>query len=1024
MPATVACGRTVSSPGAAVLAAGASCSSLRTLAWIHPRPWTRRTWWGASWPWSATVGSPVSTGAPGGSSPWRVRPDAALPADAAGRPLRGPLAAALLAVLVASTAVPAVAAPRRAIAPAGEQLVVDRTVAVGRHPIGVDLDEHDVVVANRNAGSVSIVPLGGGPAVEVAVGLHPVAVSIHPTGRQALVANAASHTVAVVDLVSRSVTRTIRVGRRPVAVAAHPGLPLALVTNQASHTVSVLDLVTGTETAAVPVGRRPSGVAINPATGLAAVANRGDDTVTLLDIAGDPRVVSVIPLRAGRGEGPRLHPEGVAFDVPTNTLVIASPTARSVILLGLGGDHQVEWRRTVRLERRPTAVAAAPGAGAVLVTTDRDDVLALDPWTGTITGHAAVGRHPRGVAAAGCAAAVSSREDDTLTLLKTPCAALRLIALDPAAVPAGSPAVIGLAGTGFVREAVVNVNGASLVPGTVTPTRITVTVPAELLTVPGTVSVSVTVGDRTSNALPLTVGAVDAPALTRLVPASGEARFLDLPLTAFGSGFLPGATLEFGGFRLPTVVDGPTQARATVPGALLADGRVVDVAVINPGGIRSGALLFTVANPMPVLSSVTPNNVAQGSGDTEVVLLGADFVLGSKVYFCPSATSPLGACTLLPSTPFVENPPVQINARIPGALLATAGVFAVRVFNPEPGGGESFSQPFTVTTPALPPGYAVTALAVPAGHPERVALAGPAFAAAVVPDQGVLQFVDLTPNGRGLAGSLTLTGPTPSGLLGDIDGDPVTGTLVVSVPFQGRVDVIRVNRSNPAASVVTRVPLPAGAFPFGVAINPATGRAVVTDILGPSALVVDLAAGRVVATIPLRGAESPAFVAVNPATSVAAVVDQGDFSSPGRVYLVDIARGRVTGTVSVGVGPTFAAVNPRTNRLVVANALDDTVSIVDLAGRGALVATVPTGEEPAGIAVDPATDRAMVSHTRGNQIVLLDLAAPAVGDVLQIGTGGAVAPSDVAWDPASRVAVATSAAVGPSTNNLIIVDLP
>jgi YVTN family beta-propeller protein len=922
----------------------------------------------------------------------------------------------------ALTVVPAAAAPRRATAPQGDQLVLDRTVVVGRHPIGVDLDARDAVVANRDAGSVSIVPLGGGPVTEIAVGLHPVAVSIHLTGRQALVANAASHTVAVVDLASRSVTRTIRVGRRPVAVAAHPGRPLALVANQASDTVSVLDLVTGTETAAVPVGRRPSGVAINPATGLAAVANRGDDTVTLLGIAGAPRVVSEISLRAVRGDGSRLHPEGVAFDVATNTLVVASPTARSVILLGLDGDHRVEWRRTVRLERRPTAVAAAPGA--VLVATDRDDVIALDAWTGEITAHATVGHHPRGVAAAGCAAAVTSREDDTLTLLKTPCTALRLTALDPAAVPAGGPAVIGLAGTGFAPGAVVNVNDARLAPDTVTPTRITVTVPAEQLSVPGTVSVSVTIGDRTSNALPLTVGAVAAPALAGLLPASGQARFLDLPLTAFGSGFLPGATLEFDGSRLPTVVDGPTQARATVPGALLADGRVVDVAVINPGGIRSGALPFTVANPVPVLSSVTPNNVAAGSGDTEVVLLGTDFVLGSKAYFCPSATSLLEACTLLPSTPFVENPPVQINARIPGAQLVTAGDFAVRVLNPEPGGGESFSQPFTVTTSALPPGYTVTVLAVPAGHPERVALAGPAFAAAVVPNQGVVQFVDLAPASRGLAGQLTLTGPTPSGLLGDIDGDPATGTLVVSVPFQGRVDVVRADRGNPAASAVTPLPLPSGAFPFGVAINPRTGQAIVTDILGLSALVVDLATGRVVATIALPGAGSPTFVAVNPATNVAAVVDQGDFSSPGRVYLVDLGRRRVTGTVTVGVGPTFAAVNPRTNRLVVANAMDDTVSIVDLAGRGALVATIPTGEEPAGIAVDPTTDRAMVTHTRGNQIVLLDLAAPAVGEVLQIGAGGAVAPSDVAWDPASRVAVATTAAVGPSTNNLIVVDLP
>ncbi|MBI4592967.1 MAG: YncE family protein, partial [Candidatus Rokubacteria bacterium] len=172
------------------------------------------------------------------------------------------------------------------------------------------------------------------------------------------------------------------------------------------------------------------------------------------------------------------------------------------------------------------------------------------------------------------------------------------------------------------------------------------------------------------------------------------------------------------------------------------------------------------------------------------------------------------------------------------------------------------------------------------------------------------------------------------------------------------------------------------------------------------------------------GAQNPTFVTVNPATNAAVVVDQGDFTTPGRLFLIDLTRGRVISTVTVGVGPSFVAVNPATNRAVVSNSFSDTVSIVDLGGRGAVLATIPVGQEPTGVAIDPATNQAMVAHTQNNQIMFIDLGTFRVATVLQLGADGAVAPSDLAWDAAAKTAIATNATIGAFTNNLMILTLP
>ncbi|HEV8310405.1 MAG TPA: YncE family protein, partial [Methylomirabilota bacterium] len=376
-------------------------------------------------------------------------------------------------------------------------------------------------------------------------------------------------------------------------------------------------------------------------------------------------------------------------------------------------------------------------------------------------------------------------------------------------------------------------------------------------------------------------------------------------------------------------------------------------------------------------------------------------------------------CTPIPAVPLLANPPVQINATIPASLLTTPGVYAVRVFNPPPGGGLSFDQPFTVRVPAPPPpGYTVSVLPVPtvAGHPEHVTLVAPGVAAVTLQDR--VQLVSLA--GKSLIDA-PIGVPSTAGFLGDIDADPARGIFVVTDPAGDTASVVEVNFGDPAASVITTVPV--GYFPFGVAVNPTTNQAVVTNVGDLTLSVIDLGTKQLVRTIPLAGATNPTYVAVNPSTNLAVVVDQ-DFVGASSAILVDVASGQVLRTLRVGVGATLPAVDPGLDEALVANSLDDSLALIDL-GRRRVDRTIPVGQLPQGVAIDAGAHRAMVADTTSNDILFVDLQTFALGDVVKLGSGGAEAPFDLAWDVAGKVAIATSAAVGPVTrNNLILIDLP
>src|SRR5262249_28516956 len=111
----------------------------------------------------------------------------------------------------------------------------------------------------------------------------------------------------------------------------------------------------------------------------------------------------------------------------------------------------------------------------------------------------------------------------------------------------------------------------------------------------------------------------------------------------------------------------------------------------SPGGGPSNPVNFTVNNPQPALTSITPSILPAGSPDTVVTIVGTNFDSQSIVNL-NGANAP---------TTFVSN--TQLSSTVPASSLATGRIDQIAVTNPAPGGGTTAPLNLTVTE-SLPDG--------------------------------------------------------------------------------------------------------------------------------------------------------------------------------------------------------------------------------------------------------------------------------------------------------------------------------
>ena len=258
-------------------------------------------------------------------------------------------------------------------------------------------------------------------------------------------------------------------------------------------------------------------------------------------------------------------------------------------------------------------------------------------------------------------------------------------------------------GTDFVPGAIVRWNGSDRATTYVSATELQAAMGAADVAVAGSASVTVfnpAPGGGVSNAQTFTINALPGnpvPAVAALTPDTAEAGGSAFTLTVDGSGFIPESVIRWEGADRQTTFVSATRLQAVIGAADIAAAGNAAVTVFNPGpgGGLSNARTFTVTdpvlNPVPALTSLSPDTITAGSSGFTLAVLGQDFVPDTIVYWngTPRPTAYVSAG--------------RLDATIDAADISAAGFADVTAVSPAPGGGASNGLQFEIE-PAGGPG--------------------------------------------------------------------------------------------------------------------------------------------------------------------------------------------------------------------------------------------------------------------------------------------------------------------------------
>ncbi len=228
----------------------------------------------------------------------------------------------------------------------------------------------------------------------------------------------------------------------------------------------------------------------------------------------------------------------------------------------------------------------------------------------------------------------------------------------------------------------------------------------------------------------------------------------DFVLTVNGGTFIAKTVVQWNGKTLESTL--PTDSAgnilgniitAKVPAALVAKSGLATIITLSPAtGAGTNGLSNPVAltinpppNPMPVLTSITPNTAVAGAATTSLSLTGSSFLSSSDATQASQVNWTSGAKTTILTVGTITA--TQIQASIPAGLLMAAGTATVTVFNPGSpappgctglcsgggGGGSSAPQTFTICAAApctAPAAAGATAAALVAEETPAVSLEG------------------------------------------------------------------------------------------------------------------------------------------------------------------------------------------------------------------------------------------------------------------------------------------------------------
>jgi uncharacterized protein (TIGR03437 family) len=271
-----------------------------------------------------------------------------------------------------------------------------------------------------------------------------------------------------------------------------------------------------------------------------------------------------------------------------------------------------------------------------------------------------------------------------------------MISWTPTTVMAGGPDfTLIVNGTGFVTASpplvvgsVVQWNGSNLPTQWRGYTQLSASVSASLIATPGAATIRI-VNPAGAVSATGTITITEPPlSISSLAPASVSAGGPAFTVIVNGNGFLSGATVQWNGSALTTSFVSATQLTASVPASLIAAPGNLSVKVINPGGVASTPVVFTINPVNPIILSFSPASADMGGPDFNLTINGSGFLSAAAVWW-----------DLLPlTTNFISA--TRLTASVPARLIAAPGSASVKVVNP--GGATSSVMTFSITASARP----------------------------------------------------------------------------------------------------------------------------------------------------------------------------------------------------------------------------------------------------------------------------------------------------------------------------------
>ncbi len=250
-----------------------------------------------------------------------------------------------------------------------------------------------------------------------------------------------------------------------------------------------------------------------------------------------------------------------------------------------------------------------------------------------------------------------------------------LTLLAPASALVGSSGTpITVTGTDFTSKSQVAIGGASLPTNYVSSTTLTATIPAQNLTSPIPLSLSVQDPAGSSNTLSFAV-LNPVPVISSLSPASLSAGGPAINVVVSGSNFVTGTVASFGSSPRATTVQSAAQLTIALTAADLALAKTAAITVTNPapGGGTSAAGNLTIIPGVPVITSLSPASAVvspwvNGTPNMPITITGANFDSNCKML--------VGAYGAVPTTTVSST---TLTSQIPSNFLAVAGSLSISV---------------------------------------------------------------------------------------------------------------------------------------------------------------------------------------------------------------------------------------------------------------------------------------------------------------------------------------------------------